>query len=337
MIKTAAYESIEECIPDWLWSSKTHLILILDQNGYPVLLNESLRNLLRKKVQLHQDSIQQIIRYPNANAEDILTLLEKGKDKKYAFGLRTGINGSESMVWTDWEFIKVMVGGQAYFIGDGVQSRDIDLIDERIMHRSISRAILDGSILSVTDAEGRILSVNQNFIKFTDFTKEEVLGKRHNDILIDLETKSFWRTMLATIKNGNIWSDDVPIRIRNGETRWLNTIVSPVKDVIGNIDRIIYIQFDVSEYRKLLKHKEALSEIAFIQSHEFRRPVANMLGILDLLNADPQMKNVPSNINLLIDMLRQSVRDTDEIIAKIVSKTVDNAEFVNEFIGDKTH
>ncbi|GAB4247602.1 MAG: hypothetical protein Tsb0034_26840 [Ekhidna sp.] len=299
--------------------------MVLDSRAYPVLLNDALKKILKKDILMNEDTIQDILKYPNANSSEFLNLLHHSKRNKsnHALALKSGVNGSEHMVWSDWEFAEITTDDGVFYLGHGIQSRDLDITDERIMHRGISKAILDGSILSVTDPKGFIMSVNHRFTEFTQFETKDLLGKRHKDILEDLHTKEFWRAMLNTIKRGKTWNEDVKIKIRSGEYRWLHTIVCPVKDPLGNIERIIHIQFDVTDYKKLLKHKEALTEIAFIQSHEFRRPVANMLGILDLLNTDPAIKKVPTNIALLIDMLRQSVRDTDEIIAKIVSKTVE--------------
>jgi signal transduction histidine kinase len=48
---------------------------------------------------------------------------------------------------------------------------------------------------------------------------------------------------------------------------------------------------------------DGLKEIMFITSHEVRLPLANIIGISELLN---QIDNTPEEINLCIDYLKQS-------------------------------
>ena len=194
-----------------------------------------------------------------------------------------------------------------------------DFFDQGI-YSSVSKALLEGAFVSITDEKGFIVSANKLFADFTQFSEPELIGKKHKEVLSDFHTKEFWYKMIKTVKAGQIWNEDVKINIQNGEAKWLHSIVGPVVDSEGNVSRIVHIQFDISSYKKLLKHEESLKEIAFIQSHEFRRPVANMLGIFDLISSDPECEKLPSSILLLLEMLKQSVKDTDEIIAKIVLK-----------------
>jgi L-lysine 2,3-aminomutase len=63
---------------------------------------------------------------------------------------------------------------------------------------------------------------------------------------------------------------------------------------------------------------EKLTEVAFLQSHIVRRPIANILGILHLINKD----NPADPINLeLIPKLEDVSNDLDDVIKQIVEKT----------------
>lgn len=309
--------SIDQLIPDWLWNSSTQLILVIDERGNPININPSMRKVVKRPTPLHEDSLRGIFHYPQIDADGFASLLSKSNRHKLTMAVKSGFNGSQHLTWTDWEFSKIKLEDTCMYVGIGSVSRDIT---DQAMHKSISKAILDGAMLSITDAKGVIISTNQRFAEFTQFSENELVGKMHKEIFADLHTRDFWHAMLITIRSGQIWNEDVMIKIKNGEAKWLHTIVSPVMDLDNEIHRILHIQFDISSYKKLLKHKEALREIAFIQSHEFRRPVANMLGIIDLINSDPETEKLPRGLAILIDMLRQSVQDTDKIIAKIVSK-----------------
>ncbi len=69
---------------------------------------------------------------------------------------------------------------------------------------------------------------------------------------------------------------------------------------------------------QIQKHVDALKEIAKIQSHEIRRPVANIIGLTDLM--DFKQKTVEENEQIL-QYLRTSALELDQIISKIVDKT----------------
>ena len=64
--------------------------------------------------------------------------------------------------------------------------------------------------------------------------------------------------------------------------------------------------------------KEALNRIAIIQSHELRRPVASLLGILDLMrmeNIDFGYFNIIEHtVNELDKKIRGIVKDSEDII-----------------------
>ncbi|MFN3316944.1 MAG: histidine kinase dimerization/phospho-acceptor domain-containing protein, partial [Raineya sp.] len=62
---------------------------------------------------------------------------------------------------------------------------------------------------------------------------------------------------------------------------------------------------------------KVLEDIAFIQSHEVRRPVANILGLISLLDKN----NLSEEQAQIIEYLEKSTQDLDEIIHKILHKT----------------
>jgi len=68
----------------------------------------------------------------------------------------------------------------------------------------------------------------------------------------------------------------------------------------------------------LLEKNKSLKEIAFLQSHQVRRPVANVLGLTNLLNTDNP--NDPLNIEI-IHKITEATKELDAVIREIVIKT----------------
>ena len=73
---------------------------------------------------------------------------------------------------------------------------------------------------------------------------------------------------------------------------------------------------DVLVQEKLKQQNATLRDIAFIQSHEIRRPLANILGVIEVLNNNKTIANQD-----ILDHLIQSANELDVQIRSIVQKT----------------
>jgi signal transduction histidine kinase len=70
-----------------------------------------------------------------------------------------------------------------------------------------------------------------------------------------------------------------------------------------------------------------LKEIAFIQSHELRRPVANILGLAELI---PSIEISEDDKNI-IDMLKHVAADLDTQIRNVVALSQSIATLEHEY------
>ena len=71
--------------------------------------------------------------------------------------------------------------------------------------------------------------------------------------------------------------------------------------------------------QKVIEHTERLKEIAFLQSHEVRRPLSNILTIVNLLEIKSDLQKDAELIELL-SYLKQSSIELDMVIKKIMYK-----------------
>lgn len=75
---------------------------------------------------------------------------------------------------------------------------------------------------------------------------------------------------------------------------------------------------------QIRKHADTLREIAKIQSHEIRRPVANIIGLTDLIDLNTKTREENEQI---LQYLRQSAQELDQLISRIVAKTQHDNDF----------
>ena len=106
----------------------------------------------------------------------------------------------------------------------------------------------------------------------------------------------------------------------SGVVRYIETHAIVKRSDSGKVVRLIGTNRNVTEdilvQEKLKSQNKALRDIAFIQSHEVRRPLANILGVIEVLNNN----NTVSNKDIL-DHLIQSANELDTQIRSIVKKT----------------
>ena len=97
---------------------------------------------------------------------------------------------------------------------------------------------------------------------------------------------------------------------------------NPIYDDEVNIVGVICIARDISEQKnqfvQIQRQNEKLREIAWIQSHKVRGPVASILGLASLFNYD--VSDHDNNIEIL-EKLKIATDNLDTIIKEVVDKT----------------
>lgn len=114
----------------------------------------------------------------------------------------------------------------------------------------------------------------------------------------------------------------------DGEVCWFLRRYYGVFGEDGELNGIVVASINITNRKEqelqIQKQADSLREIAKIQSHEIRRPVANIIGLTDLL--DLKNKTLEENEQIL-QYLRQSARELDGLISRIVDKTQNDADF----------
>jgi hypothetical protein len=124
--------------------------------------------------------------------------------------------------------------------------------------------------------------------------------------------------------NGHTFKSVEDMMVDN-ELRYTNITFNPVRSSDGLVTSVCCFAKDITEHRKHLLRIEqqntALREIAFIESHKIRGPVATILGLEQFYNytdlSDPLNKDIMEGIkkiSLELDVIiREVVRKSNEI------------------------
>lgn len=114
------------------------------------------------------------------------------------------------------------------------------------------------------------------------------------------------------------------VRCSDGDYKYVLDRSYLLNDENGKPKRIIASIQDITERNNYIQaiesHNERLQEIAWIQSHEVRAPLARIMGLADLIKN--HMKKT-ENIDQLLENMLTSAEELDLIIRRIASKTED--------------
>ena len=112
--------------------------------------------------------------------------------------------------------------------------------------RNQSLAIGEHVMVSEADARGRIIDVNDAFLRSCGYTRREVIGQDHRMFNSGNNPPEFFRALWDTISAGRIWHGTLRNRSKSGRYYWVNATIIPYKDAWGRILRYVALYSDIT-------------------------------------------------------------------------------------------
>ncbi|MGA9405814.1 MAG: PAS domain S-box protein [Bacteroidota bacterium] len=146
----------------------------------------------------------------------------------------------------------------------------------------------------ITDCEGKIISVNPAFSRFTGYSASEVIGKNPKILNSGTQSPSFYKNLWETILSGQVWRGNIVNKRKDGSLYDEEMTITPVHDEQGKISYFIAIKQDVTESRKLhvelsqMQKMESIGTLASGIAHDFNNILGIILGYASLIDRDPQ-------------------------------------------------
>jgi PAS domain S-box-containing protein len=132
-------------------------------------------------------------------------------------------------------------------------------LEENIYYlEQFKNAVRKASIFSITDKNGVIIDTNEKFEKVSGYSRDELIGKRH-DIVKSLNmSDEVFAKLWETIESGEIWEGLIENQRKDGSKYYVISQIGPIYYKNGKFREYIGIRTDVTEqeeYKKILKNQ----------------------------------------------------------------------------------
>jgi PAS domain S-box-containing protein len=126
-------------------------------------------------------------------------------------------------------------------------SLELKVAQEVKKELALNHAIEQSSMLVKFSTEGKITFVNDEFVKVSGYTKDEIIGKQHDAMMHKEDYDNHFNLIWNEISSGRMWKGALKSTTKEGETIHLNSVIVPIKDVDESIIEYLDISHDVSE------------------------------------------------------------------------------------------
>ncbi|MDF1764335.1 MAG: PAS domain-containing protein, partial [Oleibacter sp.] len=121
-------------------------------------------------------------------------------------------------------------------------------VQKRLEHANAAllKSISSQFIISITDLEGHIIEVNDAFCRISQYSREELIGQNHRIVNSNHHPREFFKNMFEHIANGKSWRNDISNRAKDGTIYWVDSVLTPLENADGKIDRYLSIRSDIT-------------------------------------------------------------------------------------------
>jgi PAS domain S-box-containing protein len=177
------------------------------------------------------------------------------------------------------------------------------------------------NMVVIVKENNEILRVNRAFVDFTGYTDEEAIGRNPIELLIGADTdKHTLSQLIETVGRKEFFYGELLNYKKNGEPYWTQISLTPIFDENEVFLFFISVETIITEQKqreqKILSQHAALQRIAWFNSHEIRRPVCSIIGLIPLL----KQAESKTEQNRCLEALEECSEQLDSIIKNINSE-----------------
>jgi len=203
-----------------------------------------------------------------------------------------------SVQWIRWEVVP-------WRTGDGKVGGIVLFAEDITAHKKTEeRTRLAASVftnaregITITDAAGNILEVNDAFTRITGYLRDEVIGKNPRILKSGLQGRDFYQRMWQSLHDEGRWSGEIWNRAKSGNIYAEHLTINAIRDAGGDV----------------IQYVAHFSDITALKEHELQ---------LERMTHYDSLTGLPNRV-LLADRLRQAMGYAHRRVLKVAVAYLD--------------
>ena len=188
--------------------------------------------------------------------------------------------------------------------------------------------------VAITDLTGKFTYVNDNFIKISGYSYQELIGKNPRILKSNIHSDLFYRDMWKTLLDGKPHFCEICNRNKEGGLYWLHEIIKPIFDADNQLIQFISIDTDITStknteiklqevemYRQHVAQQERQNRLASLGTlaagiaHDFNNQMGMLLGYVELLLATTSDIKTSKTLLAMMQVLNRSIGTVSKLTA----------------------
>jgi PAS domain S-box-containing protein len=175
-------------------------------------------------------------------------------------------------------------------------------------------------------AEGRYTDVNASFVRFTGYSRKDVIGRKSTDIYW-LQSNTRIKLQETVCDRGGVYDLEIGFRTKSGETR--SALFAAETITIDGQPHLLCSMNDITEHkraedekRQLEQKAQLVSRLAFVGelasgvAHEINNPLTGVIGYAQLLM---DREDVPSDIRSDLAAINDGAQRVAGIVKRLLT------------------
>ncbi len=172
------------------------------------------------------------------------------------------------------------------------------------------QALEESSGITMTDRNGIITYVNENYCTFSKYKREELVGKPHSIVASGVHSKVFFKNIWETISFKEVWRGEFQNRAKDGTPFFVSATILPILDEDQKVTGYIAVTHNLTKKKRHEKELQLALERAesaaktkaqFLanMSHEIRAPMNAIIGTISLLVNSVEKSEVKNQLMVI--------------------------------------
>ncbi|MBV8618161.1 MAG: EAL domain-containing protein [Curvibacter sp.] len=138
---------------------------------------------------------------------------------------------------------------------------EVELSKEREKQLNLAASVFTHAreAISITDARGQVVEINQAFTRITGYARDEVLGRNIRILQSGRQGKAFYEAMWQALTTAGHWSGEIWNRRKDGEIYAEMLTISAVRSASGEVANYVGLFTDITTMKEQQQQLEKIA------------------------------------------------------------------------------